>query len=53
MLNRMKQPMVKKIDYLTALRKEREHKDSLKGDYTVDFDKVKQKAKMKQLITVK
>ena len=47
--------MVKKIDYLTALRKEREHKESLKGDKstTVDFDKLKQKAKMKQLITVK
>lgn len=37
MLNRMTQPMEKKIDYLTTLRKEREYKESLKGDYTVDF----------------
>ena len=41
MINRIKQPMVKKIDYLTTLRKEREYKESLKGDYTVDFEKVK------------
>lgn len=41
MLNRMKQPVVTKIDYLTTLRKDREYKESLKGDYTVDFEKVK------------
>ena len=46
-LNRMNQPKVTKIDYLTNLRKEREQKDSLKGDYTIDFQKIKQKAKSK------
>ena len=39
-LKRMQAPKVQKIDYLTPQRKAREHHESLKGDYTVDFAKI-------------
>ena len=38
---------------MTPLRKQREYKDSLRGDYTVDFEKIKRKARMKRQITTK
>ena len=51
MLSRMNKPKEKKIDYLTPLRDERLHWESLRGDYTVDFNKAWQKAKVKSSIT--
>ena len=53
MLNRMNKPREKLHDYLTPMRHEREYQESLRGDYTVDFKKQWQKAKVKSSITSK
>ena len=53
MISRMTQPKIEKIDYLTPMRKLRDYKESLKGDYSVDFKKIQQKAKTKQATTTK
>ena len=53
MLNRMTKPKEEKIDYLTPMRKLRDYKESLKGDYSVDFNKMKAKAKVLSTVVEK
>lgn len=53
MLNRMTKQSVARIDYLTPARKAREFRESLKGDHTVDFKKMQQKARQRATITTK
>ena len=53
MLSRMSKKKVEKIDYLTPQRQARQHQESLKGDYSVDFKQAWQKAKVKSSITTK
>lgn len=49
----MAKPRESKVDYLTPARQERQYQESLRGDYSVDFEKMWQKAKVKSLITSK
>ena len=49
----MKRPKQEKIDYLTPIKQERMHQESLRGDYSVDFQKTWQKAKMKSILAIR
>mmetsp|Transcript_4060 Transcript_4060/g.5180 ORF Transcript_4060/g.5180 Transcript_4060/m.5180 type:complete len:88 (-) Transcript_4060:479-742(-) len=53
LLKGMTKPKEEKIDYLTPQRKAREFQESMRGDYSVDFKKLWQKAKVKCQITAK